>query len=372
MDTPLTRTNLFGLDLQPLRECFAQAGEKPYRADQVLKWMYHRHVTEFTQMTDIGKTLCAKLQGLAEVVPPNVLFEKQSTDGTHKWLLGMDAGNAIEAVFIPESSRGTLCVSSQVGCGLNCQFCSTATQGFNRNLSTAEIIGQVWVAAKHLGNVPHHQRKLTNVVMMGMGEPLLNFDNVVRAMSIMRDDLGFGLANKRVTLSTAGLVPMIDRLSEESDVSLAVSLHAPNDELRTQLVPLNKKYPIAQLMDACVRYTQRRPRTTVTFEYTMMKGVNDTPELARQLVRLVRKVPSKINLIPFNPFPGTRFERSDESVIRQFQSILIDAGVLTMVRRTRGDDIDAACGQLKGQVMDRTRRQAEFRKKIEEGVSNAA
>ncbi|HNV08026.1 MAG: 23S rRNA (adenine(2503)-C(2))-methyltransferase RlmN [Dokdonella sp.] len=372
MDTPLTRTNLFGLDRQALREWFAQAGEKPYRADQVMKWMYHRHVTEFTQMTDIGKTLCAKLQGLAEVVPPNVLFEKQSTDGTHKWLLGMDAGNAIEAVFIPESSRGTLCVSSQVGCGLNCQFCSTATQGFNRNLSTAEIIGQVWVAAKHLGNVPHHQRKLTNVVMMGMGEPLLNFDNVVRAMSIMRDDLGFGLANKRVTLSTAGLVPMIDRLSEESDVSLAVSLHAPNDELRTQLVPLNKKYPIAQLMDACVRYTQRRPRTTVTFEYTMMKGVNDTPELARQLVRLVRKVPSKINLIPFNPFPGTRFERSDESVIRQFQSILIDAGVLTMVRRTRGDDIDAACGQLKGQVMDRTRRQAEFRKKIEEGVSNAA
>ena len=372
MDTPLTRTNLFGLDRQALREWFAQAGEKPYRADQVMKWMYHRHVTEFTQMTDIGKTLCAKLQGLAEVVPPNVLFEKQSTDGTHKWLLGMDAGNAIEAVFIPESSRGTLCVSSQVGCGLNCQFCSTATQGFNRNLSTAEIIGQVWVAAKHLGNVPHHQRKLTSVVMMGMGEPLLNFDNVVRAMSIMRDDLGFGLANKRVTLSTAGLVPMIDRLSEESDVSLAVSLHAPNDELRTQLVPLNKKYPIAQLMDACVRYTQRRPRTTVTFEYTMMKGVNDTPELARQLVRLVRKVPSKINLIPFNPFPGTRFERSDESVIRQFQSILIDAGVLTMVRRTRGDDIDAACGQLKGQVMDRTRRQAEFRKKIEEGVSNAA
>ena len=372
MDTPLTRTNLFGLDRHALREWFAQAGEKPYRADQVMKWMYHRHVTEFTQMTDIGKTLCAKLQGIAEVVPPNVLFEKQSTDGTHKWLLGMDAGNAIEAVFIPESSRGTLCVSSQVGCGLNCQFCSTATQGFNRNLSTAEIIGQVWVAAKHLGNVPHHQRKLTNVVMMGMGEPLLNFDNVVRAMSIMRDDLGFGLANKRVTLSTAGLVPMIDRLSEESDVSLAVSLHAPNDELRTQLVPLNKKYPIAQLMDACVRYTQRRPRTTVTFEYTMMKGVNDTPELARQLVRLVRKVPSKINLIPFNPFPGTRFERSDESVIRQFQSILIDAGVLTMVRRTRGDDIDAACGQLKGQVMDRTRRQAEFRKKIEEGVSNAA
>ncbi|HET9031622.1 MAG TPA: 23S rRNA (adenine(2503)-C(2))-methyltransferase RlmN, partial [Dokdonella sp.] len=255
---------------------------------------------------------------------------------------------------------------------LNCTFCSTGTQGFNRNLSTAEIIGQVWVAARHLGNVPHHQRKLTNVVMMGMGEPLLNFDNVVRAMSIMRDDLGFGLANKRVTLSTAGLVPMIDRLSEESDVSLAVSLHAPNDELRTQLVPLNKKYPIAELMDACLRYTQRGPRTTVTFEYTMMKGINDTPELARQLVKLVRKVPSKVNLIPFNPFTGTRYERSDESAIRDFQTILLNAGVLTMVRRTRGDDIDAACGQLKGQVMDRTRRQAEFRKKIEEGVTDAA
>ena len=367
-----TRTNLFGLDRMGLRDWFAQAGEKPYRADQVMKWMYHRHVTDFSQMTDVGKVLRSKLEAIAEIVPPNVLHEKQSTDGTHKWLLGMDPRNAIEAVFIPENSRGTLCVSSQVGCGLNCTFCSTGTQGFNRNLSTAEIIGQVWVAAKHLGNVPHHQRKLTNVVMMGMGEPLLNFDNVVRAMSIMRDDLGYGLANKRVTLSTAGLVPMIDRLSEESDVSLAVSLHAPNDELRTQLVPLNKKYPIAELMDACLRYTQRAPRTTVTFEYTMMKGINDTPELARQLVKLVRKVPSKVNLIPFNPFTGTQYERSDESDIRNFQTILLDAGVLTMVRRTRGDDIDAACGQLKGQVMDRTRRQAEFRKKLEEGVASAA
>ncbi|MEZ5463112.1 23S rRNA (adenine(2503)-C(2))-methyltransferase RlmN [Dokdonella sp.] len=372
MDATQTRTNLFGLDRKGLRDWFAQAGEKPYRADQVMKWMYHRHVTDFSQMTDVGKQLRGKLEAVAEIVPPNVLLEKQSTDGTHKWLLGMDPRNAIEAVFIPENSRGTLCVSSQVGCGLNCTFCSTGTQGFNRNLSTAEIIGQVWVAARHLGNVPHHQRKLTNVVMMGMGEPLLNFDNVVRAMSIMRDDLGFGLANKRVTLSTAGLVPMIDRLSEESDVSLAVSLHAPNDELRTRLVPLNKKYPIAELMDACLRYTRRAPRTTVTFEYTMMKGINDSPELARQLVKLVRKVPSKINLIPFNPFTGTQYERSDESVIRDFQTILLDAGVLTMVRRTRGDDIDAACGQLKGQVMDRTRRQAEFRKKIEEGVASAA
>jgi 23S rRNA (adenine2503-C2)-methyltransferase len=292
----------------------------------------------------------------------------------------MDPKNAIETVYIPDKGRGTLCVSSQVGCALNCTFCSTATQGFNRNLSTAEIIGQVWVAAKHLGNVPHHQRKLTNVVMMGMGEPLLNFDNVVRAMSIMRDDNGFGLANKRVTLSTAGMVPMIDRLSQESDVSLAVSLHAPIDELRDTLVPLNKKYPIEALMDACVRYAERKPRTSITFEYTMMKGINDRPEHARALAKLMRKVDArvqrdnaaKVNLIPFNPFPGTRYERSEEDDIRAFQKSLLDSGVLTMVRRTRGDDIDAACGQLKGQVVDRTRRQAEFNRKLQQKQGGAA
>jgi 23S rRNA (adenine2503-C2)-methyltransferase len=239
-------------------------------------------------------------------------------------------------------------------------------------LSAAEIICQVFVAAKHLGNVPHQQRKLTNVVMMGMGEPLLNFDNVVRAMSVMRDDLGFGLANKRVTLSTAGLVPMIDKLGEVADVSLAVSLHAPNDELRTQLVPLNKKYPIAELLGACARYAARRPRTSITFEYTMLKDVNDKPEYARQLIKLVRQLPSKVNLIPFNTFTGTQFERSEETSIRSFQKTLLDAGVLTMVRRTRGDDIDAACGQLKGQVLDRTRRNAEFRRRIEEGALHAA
>ncbi len=366
------KLNLLDYDRHGLREVFAQLGEKPYRADQVMKWVYHRHVTDFAEMTDVGKALRDKLSAAIEIVPPAIKFEKQAADGTHKWLLGMDGSNAIETVFIPETSRGTLCVSSQVGCGLNCQFCSTGTQGFNRNLSTAEIIGQVWVAAKHLGNVPHHQRKLTNVVMMGMGEPLLNFDNVVRAMSIMRDDLGLGLANKRVTLSTAGLVPMIDRLAEESDVSLAVSLHAPNDELRTEIVPLNKKYPIAELLAACLRYTQKKPRTSITFEYTMLKGVNDRPEHARQLIKLMRKLPSKVNLIPFNPFHGTRFARSDEADIRAFQKILLDAGVLTMVRRTRGDDIDAACGQLKGQVMDRTRRQAEFRRKLEEDALQEA
>jgi 23S rRNA (adenine2503-C2)-methyltransferase len=287
----------------------------------------------------------------------------------------MDPKNAIETVYIPDKGRGTLCVSSQVGCALNCTFCSTATQGFNRNLSTAEIIGQVWVAARHLGNVPHQQRRLTNVVMMGMGEPLANFDNVVRAMSIMRDDLGYGLANKRVTLSTAGMVPMIDRLAAESDVSLAVSLHAPFDELRDTLVPLNRKYPIAELMDACVRYALRKKGESVTFEYTLMKGVNDQPEHARGLVQLMRefdrrvqmKDAAKVNLIPFNPFPGTRYERPGDDAIRAFQKQLNNAGMIAPVRRTRGDDIDAACGQLKGQVMDRTRRQADFKRSLLQG-----
>jgi 23S rRNA (adenine2503-C2)-methyltransferase len=346
-----------------------------------MKWIHHRYVTDFGGMTDLGKALRAKLEERAVVHAPQLLYDKASADGTHKWLLGMDPKNAIETVYIPDKGRGTLCVSSQVGCALNCQFCSTATQGFNRNLSTAEIIGQVWIAARHLGNVPHQQRKLTNVVMMGMGEPLANFDNVVRAMSIMRDDLGYGLANKRVTLSTAGMVPMIDRLGEVSDVSLAVSLHAPNDDLRSELVPLNRKYPIQELMEACVRYALRKRGTSVTFEYTLMKGINDQPQHARELIRLMRsfdnavqmKDAAKVNLIPFNPFPGTRFERPDDQAIRSFQKLLNNAGMIAPVRRTRGDDIDAACGQLKGQVMDRTRRQAEFRKRLDaQGVGDAA
>jgi 23S rRNA (adenine2503-C2)-methyltransferase len=374
MNAAATKQNLLDLDREGLECFFADTlGEKRYRAHQVMKWIHHRHVTDFNDMTDLGKVLRAKLEEHANVRVPEIQFDKPSEDGTHKWLLGMDGKNAIETVFIPDKGRGTLCVSSQVGCALNCQFCSTATQGFNRNLSTAEIIGQVWVAARHLGNVPHKQRKLTNVVMMGMGEPMLNFDNVVRAMSVMRDDLGYGLANKRVTLSTAGVVPMIDRLAVESDVSLAVSLHAANDELRSQLVPLNKKYPIEELMEACVRYALRKKGTSVTFEYTLMKGVNDQPQQARELVRLLRafdnavqmKDAAKVNLIPFNPFPGTRYERPDETVIRAFQKQLNDAGMIAPVRRTRGDDIDAACGQLKGQVADRTRRQAEFRKTLE-------
>ncbi len=362
------RVNLFDLDRAGLEQFFESVGEKKFRAHQVMKWIHHRYVTDFAEMTDLGKALRTKLEEHAVVHVPQVLFDKVSDDGTQKWLLGMDPKNAIETVYIPEKNRGTLCVSSQVGCALNCQFCSTATQGFNRNLSTAEIIGQVWVAARALGNIPHQQRRLTNVVMMGMGEPLANFDNVVRAMSIMRDDLGYGLANKRVTLSTAGMVPQIDKLAEVADVSLAVSLHAPFDELRTELVPLNRKYPINELMAACVRYAKRKKGTSVTFEYTLMKGVNDGPEHARGLAKLMRqfdnavqmKDAAKVNLIPFNPFPGTRFERPEESSIRDFQTLMMESKVLTMVRRTRGDDIDAACGQLKGQVMDRTRRQAQF------------
>ena len=376
------KTNIFDFDRVSLERFFeVDLGEKKFRAHQVMKWIHHRHVTDFSGMTDLGKALRAKLEQRAVVYAPQVVFDKASADGTHKWLLGMDPKNAIETVYIPDKGRGTLCVSSQVGCALNCTFCSTATQGFNRNLSTAEIIGQVWVAARHLGNVPHQQRKLTNVVMMGMGEPLANFDNVVRAMSIMRDDLGYGLANKRVTLSTAGMVPMIDRLGETADVSLAVSLHASNDELRSELVPLNRKYPIAELMDACVRYALRKRGTSVTFEYTLMKGVNDQPSHARELVKLMRefdrrvqmKDAAKVNLIPFNPFPGTRFSRPADEAIRAFQKQLNNAGMIAPVRRTRGDDIDAACGQLKGQVADRTRRSAEFRKRVQAaGVRDAA
>ena len=370
---PQAKVNLLGFDRQGLRDFFASLGEKPYRAEQVMKWIYHHLEDDFANMTDVGKALRGKLEASCYVGAPKTVFDKAANDGTHKWLLGMDGGNAIETVYIPEPTRGTLCVSSQVGCALNCQFCSTATQGFNRNLSTAEIIGQMWVAAKHLGNVTHQNRRITNVVMMGMGEPLLNFDNVVKAMSLMRDDLGFGLAAKRVTLSTAGLVPMIDELSAKIDVSLAVSLHAANDELRTELVPLNKRYPIAELIAACERWLARKARTSITFEYTLMKGINDQPVHARELIKLMRKLPTcKVNLIPFNPFPGTRFERSDAEVIRAFQTQLLNAGILTMLRRTRGDDIDAACGQLKGQVIDRTRRQAEFRKQLDKDAVHAA
>jgi len=360
-----SKINLFNLDRKAMEAFFLALGEKRFRAHQMLKWIYHHRVVDFHQMTDVGKVLREKLEAVAEIRAPEVRFEQVSTDGTTKWLIGLPGGNAIETVYIPEPSRGTLCVSSQIGCSLACTFCSTGTQGFNRNLSTAEIIGQVWRAAERLSHDPKGHRRITNVVMMGMGEPLLNFDQVLPALELMRDDLAFGLANKRVTVSTAGLVPGIDELSAATDVSLAVSLHAPNDELRTQLVPLNKRYPIAELLAACRRYLAPRPRASITFEYTLLKDVNDHPEHARQLAKLLRDVPSKLNLIPFNPFPGTRYQCSEPEVIERFQTQLMQHGYVTTVRRTRGQDIDAACGQLVGQVQDRTRRQAEHRKQLE-------
>ncbi len=358
------KVNLLDLDRQGLRDFFTQIGEKAYRAEQVMKWIYHSLEDDFDNMTDVGKVLRAKLKETCCVGVPRTLLDNVATDGTRKWLLGMDSGNAIETVYIPEPTRGTLCVSSQIGCALNCSFCSTGAQGFNRNLSPAEIIGQVWIAAKYLGEANGQSRRITNVVMMGMGEPLANFDSVLVAMRLMRDDLGFGLAAKRVTLSTAGMVPLIDKLSAEIDVSLAVSLHAANDTLRTELMPINKRYPLVELLAACQRWIARKPRTSITFEYTLMKDINDQPVNVRELIKLMRAFPTcKVNLIPFNPFPGTQFKRSDPDMIRDFQTQLLNAGVLTMLRRTRGDDIDAACGQLAGHVTDRTRRSADLRKK---------
>lgn len=352
------KTNLFNLSLPGLERQFSAWGEKPFRARQILKWVYHHGVTDFSAMTNLGAGLREQLEANAEFKAPGIINEHISDDGTVKWLMGLQSGNAVETVFIPEAKRGTLCVSSQVGCSLNCSFCSTGAQGFNRNLSTAEIIGQVWLAAQALGHARHGEgaQRITNVVMMGMGEPLLNFDAVIPALQLMREDLAFGLANRRVTVSTAGLVPMIARLRESVDVALAVSLHAPFNDLRDELVPLNKKYPIEILMEACADYVRGRHKRHITFEYTMLDGVNDHPDHARRLVKLLRRLPSKLNLIPFNPFPGTRYKTSPMGRIEEFQRIMQHSGIITTIRKTRGDDIDAACGQLVGQFQDRTRR----------------
>ena len=350
------RRNLFDLDRAGLTQWFEASGESGFRAQQVMKWAYHQRELDFAAMTNLAGPLRRRLSEDATFQLPSVRSDLLSVDGTRKWLLNVDDRNAIETVFIPEPNRGTLCVSSQVGCALNCSFCATGARGFNRNLSAGEIVSQVWIAANALGHVTHKERRITNIVMMGMGEPLLNFDNVVTAMSVMQDDLGFGLAGKRVTLSTAGLVPGILALSEQMDVSLAVSLHAPDDATRSQLVPLNRKYPIAELMAACQTYLEGRPRARITFEYTLIDGINDRPEQARLLVKLLRKVPSKLNLIPFNPFPGTPLQRSSPSAIRRFQEVVMDAGIVATLRRPRGEDIDAACGQLAGDFLDRTRR----------------
>ena len=356
MNAEHTPVNLLGLHEGQLRGYFASLGEKPFRAQQVMKWIYHQGVTDFAEMTNLSLALREQLAERAEIRPPKIVGEQMSADGTVKWLMGVGGGNAVETVFIPEPARGTLCISSQVGCALNCTFCATGAQGFNRNLTSAEIIGQVWQAARALGHERNGERRITNVVLMGMGEPLANFYEVVPALSLLRADLGFGMAAKRVTLSTAGLVPGIDRLRDTIDVALAVSLHAPEDELREQLVPLNRKYPIRELMRACADYVSDKHKRTVTFEYTLIDGVNDHPEHARKLVKLLRRLPSKLNLIPFNPFPGTRYRCSPEERIREFQEIVMDGGLIATVRKTRGEDIDAACGQLAGQVLDRTRR----------------
>jgi 23S rRNA (adenine2503-C2)-methyltransferase len=355
----MTKINLLDFDRLASKNFFAELGEKTFHGEQVFKWLHHYGVTDFNAMTNLSLSLRARLEEIVEVRALTINSEKVSADGTIKWLLYLEDGNCIETVFIPEEGRGTLCVSSQVGCALNCSFCSTGQQGFNRNLTVGEIIGQVWLAVRRLSKQNgRHDRQITNVVMMGMGEPLLNFENVVTAMNIMMDDLAYGLSKYRVTLSTAGVVPALRKLAEVSDVSLAVSLHAPTDDLRNQLVPINKKYPLHNLIAACREYFQHRGdhKRQIIMEYVMLDKVNDSPLHARQLIKLLQGVPVKVNLIPFNPFPKNQYRRSNKEVIDNFRTILLEAGINTITRKTRGDDIDAACGQLVGKVMDRTAR----------------
>ncbi len=368
---PQTRVNLLGLSQAGLEDFFAQIGEKRFRAVQVLKWIHQMGADNFDAMTNISKNLRAKLQQVAQIKAPQVLQQLDSADGTRKFLLQVAGGNAIETVFIPDGERGTLCVSSQVGCSLDCSFCATGKQGFNRDLSAAEIIGQVWIAARSFGQLrAGGPRRITNVVMMGMGEPLLNFDNVVDAMNLMMHDNCYGISKRRVTLSTSGVVPALDRLGAVTDVCLAISLHAPNDELRNQLVPINRKYPIAMLLQSAQRYIEGLPdnHRKITIEYTLIDQVNDRPQHARELAQLLKHVPVKINLIPFNPFAQSDYRRVSNTALRNFQSILMQAGFTTTVRTTRGDDIDAACGQLAGSVNDRTRRSERYRARAAAGL----
>jgi 23S rRNA (adenine2503-C2)-methyltransferase len=357
------RTNLLGLTRAGLEEFVSQVGSRPFRARQLMQWIYKRGVSSFADMTDLAKDFRAGLAQAAEVRAPQIVSTQRSADGTCKWSLRADAGQAYEMVFIPEPDRGTLCISSQVGCALDCSFCATAQQGFNRNLSTAEIVGQVWLAVRELSReasatadaaAPGDPRRVTNVVLMGMGEPLANFRNVVPALGVLLDDFGFDLSRRRVTLSTSGLVPQIYKLAQVANVALAVSLHAPDDALRSELVPINRKHPIAELLSACWHYLDEQNGRSVTFEYVMLDGVNDSPAQARALARLLKGHPAKVNLIPFNPFPGTRYRRSPAAAIQRFRDELLQRGMLATVRRTRGEDIDAACGQLAGRVIDRT------------------
>ena len=348
--------NLLDFDAEGLTAWFAEQGEKPFRAKQVLRWIHRSGVADFDAMTDIAKNLREKLKAKAVVAPPTVVSDKLSDDGTRKFLIDVGNGNAVETVFIPEDDRGTLCISTQAGCALDCAFCSTGKQGFNRNLTVAEIIGQLWLANNALGAVHGDERVISNVVLMGMGEPLANFENSVAALKLMLDDNAYGLSRRRVTVSTSGIVPAMDRLRDTVPVALAVSLHAPNDALRDQLVPINQKYPLRELMAACRRYLEKAPRDFITFEYVMLDGVNDSDADARALLALTRDVPCKFNLIPFNPFPQSDYRRSSQERVRSFQEILMAANIVSTVRKTRGDDIDAACGQLAGQVKDKSRR----------------
>ncbi|MEI6737836.1 MAG: 23S rRNA (adenine(2503)-C(2))-methyltransferase RlmN [Pseudomonadota bacterium] len=354
------KPNLMGMTLPEMTAFFAGMGEKPFRAKQVFRWIHHFGVDQFDAMTDLAKSLREKLPGVAVIEAPHLMSEQASKDGTRKWLLDVGTGNGIEVVFIPEKDRGTLCVSSQVGCALDCTFCATGKQGFNRNLTAAEIIGQLWWANKALGRDPSGERILSNVVMMGMGEPLANFDPVTNAMDIMLDDYAYGLSRRRVTLSTSGVVPNLKRLKERCPVALAVSLHAPNDALRDILVPINQKYPLAELFATIKDYLTAAPRDFVTFEYVMLDGVNDSVQHAQELVALVRHndIECKFNLIPWNPFQGVPYVRSSNNAIHRFRAVLQDAGLIVTIRKTRGDDIEAACGQLAGQVVDKSQRAA--------------
>ena len=355
------KPNLLDLDREGLEHYFQTIGEKSFRASQIMQWIHQKAVTDFQQMSNLSRSLREHLQQSTLIQAPRVVYDSTSNDGTRKWLIQLDDGNRIETVYIPEPDRGTLCVSSQVGCALDCSFCSTGRRGFNRNLTTAEIISQVWLAMHLIDEERKPGRKVTNVVLMGMGEPLLNFDNVVRAVRIMMDDFAYGLSKRRVTISTAGVVPAIDRLGDLLDMRLAVSLHAPNDELRDSLVPLNRKYPIAELMAACRRFIDKQTtRSRITFEYVLLDGVNDSEQHARQLIKRIKGIPTLLNLIPFNPFSGSGYKTSSRARIQRFYTILTDSGITTIVRRTRGEDIDAACGQLIGKIEDKSRRHRRF------------
>lgn len=349
--------NLLDLDRKAMERFFIELGEKPYRAQQVMQWIHQRGINDIDLMHNLSVNLRERLKSLTCIELPEIVTVEVSTDGTRKWLLRLKDNNCIETVFIPEANRGTLCVSSQVGCALNCSFCSTAQQGFSRNLTVAEIIGQVWIAVRYLAGASlRHDHSVSNIVMMGMGEPLLNFENVVPAMDIMMDDFAYGFSKRRVTLSTSGIVPALQKLSAESEVSLAVSLHAPNDALRNQLVPINKKYPLKELLGVCRTYFKGDSRRRITMEYVMLDGINDHIEHAQQLIKILQGIPVKVNLIPFNPFPNTIYKRSPQVKIDKFRDYLLKAGINTITRKTRGEDIDAACGQLVGRVQDKTYR----------------